>query len=74
MAASTTSCEASLSGGVVSPTEIRASPSAPSSTLTDNSRASSESAAPACHDVPSSSRVASQGPSSLEADGWDEWE
>jgi hypothetical protein len=74
MAASTTSCEASLSGDVVSPTEIRASPSASSSTLTDISRTSSESAAPACHDVPSSSCVASQGPSSLEADGWDEWE
>jgi hypothetical protein len=74
MAASTTSCEASLFGDVVSPMEILASPSTPSSTLTDNSRTSSESAAPACHDVPSSSRVASQGPSSLEADGWDEWE
>jgi hypothetical protein len=69
IAASTSSCEASLSGNFVSPMGNLASHDAPSSILTP-----SESVAPTCQDVPSSSHVILQGPSSQEVDGWDEWE
>ena len=71
--ASTPSGETSLPGDVAAPAEHRMSHADLPSTLACDPGPSSQTAAPSSQ-VASSSHVTSQGPSSLDVDGWDEWE